>query len=83
MCSNSISKEYINQLNKGKFSNSEISWENCFNNKSEQELKEIMSDYGINYLLIKNSDDRFSNIEVVSKNETFKLLRINNFKLQG
>lgn len=83
MCSNSISKEYINQLNKGKFSNSEISWENCFNNKSEQELKEIMSDYRINYLLIKNSDDRFSNIEVVSKNETFKLLRINNFKLQG
>jgi hypothetical protein len=83
MCSNSISIEYINQSNEGKFSNSKISWENCFNNKSEQDLKKIMNDYRINYLLIKNSDDRFRNIEPVSKNETFKLLRINNFKLQG
>ncbi len=52
ICSNSISIEYINQLNEGKFSNSEISLESCFNKKGNKNL-EIMSDYRINYLLIK------------------------------
>lgn len=76
LCNNSINDQYQAQLNKQKFSIPNIDWKKCFDPMLKEEVLKISQEYDIKYLLVRNEDQRFEDLEIASKNNNLKLLII-------
>tara|TARA_B100000886_G_C20326272_1_gene450376 strand:+ start:435 stop:812 length:378 start_codon:yes stop_codon:yes gene_type:complete len=76
LCNNSINDQYQAQLNKQKFSIPNIDWKKCFDPMLKGEVLKISQEYDIKYLLVRNEDQRFEDLEIASKNNNLKLLII-------